>query len=88
MPVFQFNRNTNSLNLFGNDRGIIPRVGINFGNSRLARTIGGLFSGDVERKGHPGSAGQVVGEGVRTFNNLFRVDVIPEKKWPYGNTKY
>lgn len=104
MPVFQFNRNTNSLNLFGNDRGIIPRVGINFGNSRLARTIGGLFTGGGERKGHPGSAGQVVGEGVRTFvgegvrtfNNLFRgrlfggdsIDAISVKKWPYENTKY
>lgn len=96
MPVFQFNRNTNSLNLLGNDRGILPRVGINFGNSRLARTIGGLFTGGGERKGHPGSAGQVVGEGVRTFNNLFRgrlfggdsIDAISVKKWPYENTKY
>lgn len=90
MSVFQFNRSTNSLNLFGNG-GIIPRVGLNFGNSRLARTIGGLFSGTGERKGHPGSAGQVVGEGVRTFNNLFQgqlfggdsIDAISLKKWKY-----
>lgn len=34
MPVFQFNRPTNSLNILGG-QGIIPRVGLNFGNSGL-----------------------------------------------------
>lgn len=91
MSTFQFNRSTNSLNLFGNNRGIIPRVGINFGNSRLARTLGGLFSGTGERKGHPGSSGQVVGEGVRNISNPFQgrlfggdsIDAISLKKWYY-----
>jgi hypothetical protein len=92
MPVFQFNRSTNSLNLFGNNNGIIPRVGINFGNSRLARGIGGLFSKKGKQKGHPGSNGQEVGRGVRRIKNLFEsrdsINAISIEKWDYGNPEY
>ncbi|NBP55701.1 hypothetical protein EBU71_04030 [bacterium] len=94
MPIFNFNSSRNSLNLFGNSRGILPRVGINFGNSRIARGVGSfLFSGGNYRKGHPGSNGQVVGQGVRNLRNLFQgalnpfssgsIDAISEKKWNY-----
>lgn len=92
MPIFQFNRSENSLNLFGSSNGLIPRVGLNFGDSKIARTLGSFlsFSGR-KRKGHPGSGGQVVGQGVRNLRNLFQgrllggdsIDAISSKKWKY-----
>jgi len=94
MPIFQFNRSENSLNLFGSSNGLIPRVGLNFGDSKIARTLGSFlsFSGR-KRKGHPGSGGQVVGQGVRNLRNVFQgrlnplnptsIDAISSKKWKY-----
>lgn len=92
MPVFQFNRPTNPLNILGG-QGIIPRVGLNFGNSGLGRALGsiGKFFSVDNTKGHPGSAGQVVGQGVRNIGNLFQgrllggdsIDAISLKKWKY-----
>ena len=97
MPIFNFNSpnnfnsSRNSVNLFGNNLGLIPRVGLNFGNSRIARLIGSRAGGDYT-KGHPGSGNQIVGRGVRNFGNLFdnffsdsisAIDTISPKKWEY-----
>jgi hypothetical protein len=87
MPVFNFNQSTNSLNLFSprNSSSILPKLGINFGNSILGRGLNFLFGkapGDYV-KGHPGSGGQSVGVGVRNLRTLFQggIDTISIKRW-------
>ena len=95
--TFNFNNVSttgNSLEFFSGD-GTFPRIGLNFGNSISRRGISSLKkSSNPNTKGHPGTGGQSVGQGVEPSRNFFRsilnsfnpsLKSIDQKKWNYGS---